>query len=207
MSHNVFEGGFVMFKRYKGYIIGFIAGIIATVSTGAYATIGDKVEAIFAEFKFQINGKPVQLDQTPVVIDGSSYLPVKSISQALGYTVKYDADTRTIVLNSNSTISNNVTDNKIYYAFNDVYKQLIAKHNNDSSNYSLVSTVKNMKHVIVFNKFEYEADPNVNYFYDLKTDKEYFSEDFYLKFLKKDDLDGLTKYQINRETKSVIIAQ
>jgi hypothetical protein len=80
----------------KKYIIGGLVGASLMFSMQAFAAVGDKVEAIFAQFNFIVNGVTVGLDESPVVINGNSYLPVRSISNALGYDVTYKADSRTI---------------------------------------------------------------------------------------------------------------
>lgn len=100
-------------SRYKQLIIGTVFGFTLATSTGALAAVNDKVEAIFAEFNFIINGKPVTLDETPLVYNGTSYLPVRSLSNALGMDVTYKSDSRTIEINNTS-----VTDN--VYAKKDV---------------------------------------------------------------------------------------
>jgi hypothetical protein len=82
----------------KKYIIGAVVGATLMFSTQAFAAIGEKIEAIYAEFKLIVNGKEIVLDETPIVVNGNSYLPVRSLSNMLGYDVTYRADSRTIEL-------------------------------------------------------------------------------------------------------------
>src|SRR6056297_720280 len=50
------------------------------------------VENIFS------NGKPIKFDVPPVIKDGRTLVPVRSLSAAYGFEVDYDSDTRTISL-------------------------------------------------------------------------------------------------------------
>lgn len=85
-----------MKKTILTLCIGMIIGLMMGSVTGAFAAIGDKVEAAFAEFSFIINGENVVLDADPLVYQGSTYLPVRSVLNAVGYDVGYLADSRTI---------------------------------------------------------------------------------------------------------------
>lgn len=48
----------------------------------------------------QRNGKPVKLDQAPVVVSGRTMVPVRFVSEALGARVTWDGDTRTVIIDS-----------------------------------------------------------------------------------------------------------
>lgn len=74
----------------------------------SFAAVGDKVEAMFANFNLVINGQVKSMDTTPLVYNGTSYLPVREISNLVGYDVTYKADSRTIELSNGSK---SVTDN------------------------------------------------------------------------------------------------
>jgi hypothetical protein len=94
----------------KKLILGLAVGMmIGSVTTAAAATQGE-VTAIFANFILKINGQEKQLDTTPLVYDGTSYLPVRAISNLMGYDVTYTTETRTIGLNTRPDPAT-VTDN------------------------------------------------------------------------------------------------
>lgn len=84
--------------KYKSHVITFLVGALFATASTSYAAVGDKIEAIFANFNFIVNGRQVTLDETPLVYNGTSYLPVRSLSNALGLDVTYKADSRTIEL-------------------------------------------------------------------------------------------------------------
>lgn len=69
----------------KKSVIGFICGAIF-FSGVSYAASG-KLTATIASYKVYVNGKEQNLKNKPVVIDGITYLPVREVSNALGYNV------------------------------------------------------------------------------------------------------------------------
>jgi len=77
----------------KKYLIGFMAGIIATAAGTAYADdvvesiIGKKIEG---QFPVKVAGK--SLATQAAVVDGTSYLPVRAIGEALNMDVTFNAD-------------------------------------------------------------------------------------------------------------------
>ncbi|WP_240417699.1 stalk domain-containing protein [Paenibacillus periandrae] len=82
----------------KKIILGLAIGMmIGSVTTAVAATQGE-VTAVFANFIFKINGQEKKMDTTPLVYDGTSYLPVRAIADLLGYNVKYTTESRTIAL-------------------------------------------------------------------------------------------------------------
>ncbi|MNC33416.1 hypothetical protein D3C81_358400 [compost metagenome] len=72
--------------------------IIGTATTTLAAPVKEYVQASFEKFKIVVNGEEQSLDADPLVYQGTTYLPVRTVSNALGYDVKYLADTKTIVL-------------------------------------------------------------------------------------------------------------
>ena len=62
-----------------------------------------------------VNGKAIHMLVPPVVQNGRALVPVREISQALGYTVNWDQETGTVYLTNRNDVSNapNPTDEKI----------------------------------------------------------------------------------------------
>jgi hypothetical protein len=83
----------------KKFLIGLLVGIALSFSSVAFAN-NEEVKGIFASFRILINGKEIQLEQQPLVIDGSTYLPLRKISELFGYEVQYEDSTRTISLSN-----------------------------------------------------------------------------------------------------------
>lgn len=75
----------------RKYIIGVLFGIALTLGVSAHAEVVSLVgRAIEGTFPVKISGK--QLDQGAIVIDGTSYLPVRAIGEALNMDVSFNAD-------------------------------------------------------------------------------------------------------------------
>lgn len=77
----------------KKFVIGVIVGIAITASATAYgeeivdSIIGKKIDG---SFPVKIEGKT--LEKHAAVIEGTSYLPVRAIGDALNMEVKFDAE-------------------------------------------------------------------------------------------------------------------
>lgn len=76
----------------KKYLIGFVAGAIVATAATAFADdiqslIGREVQG---EFKVTVQGK--ELEQKALVIDGTSYAPVRAIGEAVGNIVEFDME-------------------------------------------------------------------------------------------------------------------
>jgi hypothetical protein len=85
----------------KKFVSGLILGLL--IATASVVAANSEVVAKFTSFNFVINGESKQLENQPVVVNGSSYLPVRELANLLGYDVTYKADTKTIELNSNTS--------------------------------------------------------------------------------------------------------
>lgn len=73
----------------KGFLKGFIIGglIFSSISL---ATVS--YTALKATFPIMINGQPWECEKPVVVIDGSTYLPLKAIGEVLGVNVKWNSE-------------------------------------------------------------------------------------------------------------------
>lgn len=80
----------------KKLILGLVIGLILGMSTNAFASITNGVEAVFANFNYTVNGSEAGTDVTMLVYDGTSYLRTTEVGNLLGYDVTYKADSRTI---------------------------------------------------------------------------------------------------------------
>lgn len=83
----------------KKLIIGIIIGLSLGMATNTFASIGDRVEAVFAEFSYIVDGELKTLESPVLVHEGNSYLRTTQVANLLGYDVTYKADSRTIEFN------------------------------------------------------------------------------------------------------------
>lgn len=111
----------------KKTVLGLCIGLIIGLSTNAFAAIGDIVEAQFAKFDIVVDGEKKELSADPLVYQGSTYLPVRTVANLVGKDVVYKADSRTIELNTPETEALTLSENAQIQE--DVAKQ-IAELNN-----------------------------------------------------------------------------
>src|SRR5690625_1627018 len=93
----------------KKLIAGLVVGLMIGVASTSVAST-DAVQAVFAKFAIEINGEQQQLETDPVVIKGTSYLPVREVAGLLGYDVGF-AD-GTITLNDDKGAGNDMATNE-----------------------------------------------------------------------------------------------
>ncbi len=116
----------------------FVGMVTATASASIAASITD--------IKLFLNGN--QLDKEIIVVDGSSYLPVRAISEALGLTVGWNGDTRTITLDGSGQDG---TD-----ALADEMLDLMSQQNRE-----LTEEVSELKDLLIKNNIQVPTDEEV----------------------------------------------
>lgn len=81
----------------KKIFLGIIIGVLLSTATYAFADDIQKLVANKASFPILVNGKELDTSQKPaVVIDGSTYLPLKSLGTALNIPVNWNNDLRRV---------------------------------------------------------------------------------------------------------------
>lgn len=106
-----------MKEKIKGVLIGMVLG--ATLLTTAYATMGTVTkELLYNNIKISIDGSNIDPTDVngnyvePFIIDGTTYLPVRGIANALGFDVDWNGESNTVVI-KNKEVD---TDYKTVYA-------------------------------------------------------------------------------------------
>lgn len=97
-----------MRKRWKGFVSGIAVALLCVGLVGtAAATVGSRVlTADYNDIKIVVNGQHVTptdangVSVEPFAINGTTYLPVRAIGDALGLSVSWDGNTRTVTLDS-----------------------------------------------------------------------------------------------------------
>jgi hypothetical protein len=75
----------------KKFIFGLILGLVIAIPVGAHGEVVSMIgKAIEGQFNVTLNG--TKLDTPALVVDGTSYLPVRAIGEALGLDVKFDSN-------------------------------------------------------------------------------------------------------------------
>lgn len=104
-------------ERTKGFITGILISALAFSLIGtAAATIAQRtMTADYNDIKISVNGTPITPTDAkgnpvePFAVDGTTYLPVRAVGDALGMDVAWDGKTSTVTLNSPSTALDTAT--------------------------------------------------------------------------------------------------
>lgn len=100
-----------MKRSWKGFVVGFlVACILVGMISSATATTGKQQAYLeYNDIKISLNGSlvtPKDADGNiiePFTIDGTTYLPVRAVGNALGLTVGWDQSTKTVILTNDGT--------------------------------------------------------------------------------------------------------
>lgn len=94
-------------KRNMRYFFSGAASmlLLTTLLTGALAYTGTKTQTLsYSDIKVALDGKILKLSDAtgaevePFSINGTTYLPVRAVSQALGFEVAWNADSHTVYI-------------------------------------------------------------------------------------------------------------
>ena len=88
---NTKEGKCVM-KKFISFCL--IVAMLCTSFVFNYAFAADDI-------KVTINGVEQKYDVMPVIVDGRTLIPLRIVSEILGYTVGWDGETQKITIESN----------------------------------------------------------------------------------------------------------
>ena len=137
-----------MKKRIKDILIGFIIGSLLVTTTPVLAnTILQQINVVLNSVNVEINGE--KLDSSSILYNGTTYLPLRKIAEAVGKDVEWEQSTMTanivekgdIKLNNETSVVENtdletsdgiiirVIKNNKYINLEDCYK----KYNNEES--------------------------------------------------------------------------
>ena len=97
------------FDKLKGFALGVaVCLVLTTLSTPSFAaSVSKQLTAYYNDIKLIINGETVTPKDAsgtvvePFVIDGTTYLPVRAVAEALGQNVSWDGATRTVIIGTN----------------------------------------------------------------------------------------------------------
>lgn len=101
------------FKFAKGFVLGITTCLIlsSTLVFANASSVGKQLTAFYDGIKIVINGETVQPKDAngnivePFIVDGTTYLPVRAISEALGKEVSWDGKTSTVYIGANAQIN------------------------------------------------------------------------------------------------------
>lgn len=100
-------------KSKRSFFAGMVTMLlIISLATSASATVGKITKELeYKDIKVTLNGQKLDLRDAqgntvePFIFDGTNYLPVRALAEALGLNVGWDGNTNTIILTSGTNTS------------------------------------------------------------------------------------------------------
>jgi hypothetical protein len=132
-----------MFKRTKGFIRGFICGALifalAGAATAAVQVITQTIQVSYSGIKIYVDGNLITPKDSngnivePFAYNGTTYLPIRAISEALGKTPEWDSTTQSVYIGPKPGSTQYMTDVVPAYDF-DYYRYFEFSSINGSTN-------------------------------------------------------------------------
>ncbi len=106
-----------MERQWKGFVSGALVSLLMVGMIGtAVATVGQSIVTVdYNDIKVTLNGTAVNLVDAngapvePFAINGTTYLPVRAVSSALGLDVNWNGQTKTVELAEPEKQQENIT--------------------------------------------------------------------------------------------------
>lgn len=84
-----------MKHRLQGIVMGLIIGVALSM-TAAFASGSTPIDVYFKQLVFKFDGVEKKTEQPSFIYEGSTYVPIRFVSEALGIPVHYNGETETI---------------------------------------------------------------------------------------------------------------
>lgn len=103
-----------MKDKLKGLVVGIGIGALLT-GTAGYAAESSPIDVYFKNIKFLFDGDQKQpaADQKTFIYDGTTYVPLRFVSEALDKEVEYNGDTETITVDRKVIVASYMNDDKL----------------------------------------------------------------------------------------------
>lgn len=88
------------FQRIKDVCLGAtVAALVMGAAPAAYAKVANMdIPVMFNNIKVVVDGKELKTDKEPFIYEGTTYLPVRAVGEAVGKNVTWDAASKTVIL-------------------------------------------------------------------------------------------------------------
>ncbi len=100
-----------MKKRLQGLIAGVLMGAMLTSGVAFAKQIRETAELFYNNIKISLNGQTIQPKDAngnhvePFIINGTTYLPVRAVANALGINVGWDSNSNTVILSNQKSVN------------------------------------------------------------------------------------------------------
>ncbi len=120
------------FQRLKDMIFGaVVASMVLGSGTVAFAKVANmNIPVSFSNIKIMIDGKQLNTSKEPFTYNGTTYLPVRAVAEAVGKDVTWDGATKTVYLGEVPEKTNPNLGESGYLSKLDVKEYAIEKYGN-----------------------------------------------------------------------------
>ena len=93
-----------MFKKTKGFILGVVVTLLLTMAGTVLASTVRNINFTFRDIRLVVNGQQVTPRDAqdnvvePFIFEGTTFLPVRAVAEALGQDVNWDGATNTVYI-------------------------------------------------------------------------------------------------------------
>ena len=126
----------------KKAILGFVAGIMAMSSVNVIASATKQITASYTVNDIIINEKNTGKGQSAFIFEGTTYVPLRLISEILGANVSWDSGKRNVRINFNNTTNTNTNTNNTSTNNNTSNSNQATASTNSSPNATTIYTQK-----------------------------------------------------------------
>lgn len=114
------------FQRLKDMICGaLIASLVLCSGTVAFAKVANMtIPVSYSNIKVIVDGKQLQTSKEPFTYEGTTYLPIRAVAEAVGMNVGWDGATKTVTLSSNGAKTNTPVEQPVKNAGTEIGKVL-----------------------------------------------------------------------------------
>ncbi len=90
------------FKTFRDVSVGIVIGALMVGSvTTAFGKVSQmNIPVSYNNIKIVVDGKQLSTDKEPFIFDGTTYLPVRAVGEAVGKVVSWDGATQTVTLSA-----------------------------------------------------------------------------------------------------------
>ncbi len=89
-------------QRAKDVVLGAVVGaLLIGAAPMAFAKVADAMVPVnYNDIKVTVDGEELKTDKEPFIYEGTTYLPVRAVAEAVGKEVGWDSATKTVTLTS-----------------------------------------------------------------------------------------------------------
>lgn len=108
------------FQREKDMICGGLVASLVLCSSGvAFAKVANmNIPVSYNNIKVMVDGKELQTSKEPFTYEGTTYLPIRAVAEAVGKDVTWDGATKTVYLDGGTTAEQSTVSSTSKYSRN-----------------------------------------------------------------------------------------